>query len=115
MKNIAFILLTFQLFSCSSNLDNKVNKLIENKNKWILSATNRNYNYTQQYKCHCGVNNLEILVKVKNGKVISASLRNGGGVRKIKYIKTMQQHFESILDNLKKEKDIELKVEYNKT
>ena len=116
MKNIAFILLSFQLISCSSDLENRVNKLVENKNKWILSATNRNYTYTQRYKCYCSANNLEIFVKVKNGEVISASLKDGKK-RKLKYIKTMQQHFEYILEILKKEEkeNMELKVEYNGT
>ena len=116
MKNIVIIILAFQLFSCSSDLENEVNKLVENKNKWILSATNRNYTYTQQYKRCCNTNNIEILIKVQNGKVISASLKNGKK-RNLKYIKTMQQHFEYILEVMKKgpKEKIELKVEYNET
>jgi len=61
------------------------------------------------------MNNIEIHIKVRNGKVISASLKDGKK-RNLKYIKTMQQHFEYILEVMKKEKkeNMEIKVEYNK-
>lgn len=98
---------------CSSILESSVAKLIENKNKWIKSVPNRTYTYTLKYK----PNNKEIKIKVLNGNVVSASHKNGKPFN-IKYLKTIKQHFEFILDMLKEEDregTVALEVEYDET
>jgi len=109
LQTIALLIIT----ACSPSLDEQVNKLVEGKNKWIKSVTNRNYTYTIKYM----PNSKEIKVKVLNGSVVSASHKNGESFN-IKYLKTMKQHFEFILDMLKKEEregTVALEVEYHET
>ena len=116
MKYIAQLIFLLLISSCSSDLDEKVKSLVESKNKWIKSVPNRNYTYTYLNKCFCGLNDKEIQVQVENGAVISVTLKNGEK-RKVKYFKTIKQHFEFILETIKKEEwgnSGSLNVEYDK-
>ena len=114
MKYIAQLIVLILITGCSSELENNVNALIENKNKWIKSSPNRNYSYTYLHKCFCGFNNKKIIIQVINGEVVSATLKNGGNINK-KAFKTIQQHFEHILVVMKQEgwyKNATIRVEY---
>ena len=104
------------LASCSSKLENRVNELIENKNKWVKSAQNSNYSYTRIIKCACKLHDKRMIIKVLNGKVVSAKFENGKKYT-IESTKTIKQHFEFVFENLKREEqegDVTLDVEYNK-
>ena len=101
MKHHFQIILLILLAGCSPNLYDQIYDIVRNKNKWIENAQKKDYDFTYQRKCFCYLGGEEILIKVREGKIFSATIDSNQEV-KINSLPTMRQLFEFILEALKK-------------
>lgn len=99
---------------CDTSLDDQIAELVENKNRWVEHAQNRQYSFVYIRNCFCRYSGEEILITVKDHRVASAKM-NKKEVN-VKTLPTIKQLFELILEGIKRqewEKNIAIQAEYN--
>jgi hypothetical protein len=100
--------------ACGPSLDKDISELVSAKNKWLENFGKKDYSFIYKRNCFCSFDDKKILIKVKNHKLISASI-NGEEIDP-KTMPTIRQLFEMILEQIKKreiEENTYIVVEYN--
>jgi len=90
MKYQFQIILLILVTGCSPNLDEQIYDLVRNKNKWLENVQKKDYGFVYHRKCFCYLSGEKVLIKVRKGKVFSATINSNEEV-KIKSLPTMRQ------------------------
>ena len=76
MKKTLYLFIILLVVACAPNLNDRTTNLVNGKNLWLKYAGNSGYKFTYKRNCFCTYRNSEIIVKVKDFKVVSAILNN---------------------------------------
>ena len=114
MKKLILFSIVFTVLACSPSLDQKVEKLVSSKDKWVRGSANKDYTFIYKRNCICRFSGKNIFIEVRRGKIVRSTIDSKNIDPKT--LPTIQQLFEFILDNYKEQQwkeDYPFSVKYS--
>jgi len=114
MKYLSRMLLVLFIVGCSDNLEKQTSELVNAKYKWLEVTGESDYSFNYKRNCFCALAGKNILIKVKDNKIVSA--KSEGKEVSSKRLLTITGSFIQILELLKqqeREGSVSVEVEYD--